>query len=175
MSKKESNKPREKKTEQGPFKGRGGTMGSKLLFALLLILALIMPAFTQQAQESVPPSGVLKVVISGFKNDKGEVKIALSDSEENYLSKGKVFKGTASQIKDRKAEGVFHDISYGEYAVKVYHDMNGNNKLDTNFLGIPKESHGFSNNVRGTLGMPKWEKAKFVFEKKDMLIEIKVE
>ncbi len=149
-------------------------MENRLFYILPLILALIMPVFAQDAPESDPQSGTLRIVLSGFRNDKGDVKIALSDSEENYLSKGRVLKGTASQIKDRKAEGVFHDISYGEYAVKVYHDMNGNNKLDTNFLGIPKESYGFSNNARGTLGMPKWEKAKFVLEKKDMLIEIKV-
>ena len=40
----------------------------------------------------------------------------------------------------------FKDLPPGTYAVQVMHDENENNKLDTNFLGIPTEGYGFSNN-----------------------------
>ena len=38
---------------------------------------------------------------------------------------------------------------------------NGNNKMDSNFLGIPKEDYACSNNAKGFMGPPKWEDAKF--------------
>ena len=49
----------------------------------------------------------------------------------------------------------------GEYAVAIVHDENGNGRLDTSWLGIPKEGLGTSNNARGRLGPPKYRDAKF--------------
>ena len=54
------------------------------------------------------------------------------------------------------------------------HDENENNKLDTNFLGIPKESFGCSNNAKGFMGPPKWEDAKFEISNKDVVQNIEL-
>ena len=51
----------------------------------------------------------------------------------------------------------------GTYAVKLHIDENENGELDTNFLGIPKEQFGFSNNAKA-LGIPKFEAASFVVD-----------
>ena len=40
------------------------------------------------------------------------------------------------------------NLPAGNYAVQVMHDENENNKLDTNFMGMPIEGYGFSNNPR---------------------------
>ena len=52
-------------------------------------------------------------------------------------------------------------LPYGEYAVTLFVDFNGNKKLDKNFLGIPKEQYGFSNNVMGKMSPPTFNQAKF--------------
>jgi len=52
-------------------------------------------------------------------------------------------------------------LPYGEYAVTLFVDFNGNKKLDKNFLGIPKEQYGFSNNVMGIMSPPTFDQAKF--------------
>lgn len=49
----------------------------------------------------------------------------------------------------------------GVYAVSVSHDMNGNRRTDTNFLGIPTEAWGVSNNVRPSLRTPRFDEAAF--------------
>ncbi|MFN7191683.1 MAG: DUF2141 domain-containing protein, partial [Rhodospirillales bacterium] len=54
----------------------------------------------------------------------------------------------------------FTDLRPGTYAVSVSHDLNGNRKTDTNFLGIPREDWGVSNNVRPTLRAPTFDEAK---------------
>ena len=54
----------------------------------------------------------------------------------------------------------FEGLPKGEYAVSVYHDANLNEELDTNMMGIPKESYGFSNNAKGFMGPPSFEDAK---------------
>ena len=52
-------------------------------------------------------------------------------------------------------------LSYGEYAVTLFVDLDGNKKLNKNFLGIPKEQYGFSNNVMGKMSPPTFDQAKF--------------
>lgn len=49
----------------------------------------------------------------------------------------------------------------GYYAVALFHDENENRHFDTNFLGIPVEGYGFSNNPRLSLGPPPLKDARF--------------
>ncbi len=48
----------------------------------------------------------------------------------------------------------FENLPPGSYALAVYHDENGDGKLDTNFLGIPTERYGFSNDARSMMFFP---------------------
>jgi uncharacterized protein (DUF2141 family) len=68
---------------------------------------------------------------------------------------------------------IFKDIPKGEYAVSFVHDENDNKKMDTNFIGIPKEDFGCSNNATGVMGPPKYEDAKFQLTK-NKTINIKI-
>lgn len=65
------------------------------------------------------------------------------------------------------------DLRPGTYALSVIHDENENDKLDTNFIGIPKEAFGFSNNPKIYFGPPSFEKASFELNK-DSTITIKM-
>ncbi len=58
-------------------------------------------------------------------------------------------------------EILMQNFADGEYAVAVYEDINGNGKLDTNFLGIPKEPVGTSRDAKGNFGPPKFANAAF--------------
>jgi len=53
------------------------------------------------------------------------------------------------------------DLPPGTYAVSVYEDLNGNHKLDRNFLGIPREPVGASNNPPAHLGPPRFNECAF--------------
>ena len=55
------------------------------------------------------------------------------------------------------------DLPNGTYAISAIHDLNGNKKLDTNFLGIPMEPYGFSNRARPKFRAPYWEEAKVIY------------
>jgi uncharacterized protein (DUF2141 family) len=62
----------------------------------------------------------------------------------------------------------------GRYAVSVYLDENGNRKLDTNWLGMPREAVGASNNPRGRMGAPRFEDCVFVHGTSAETISIKL-
>ncbi len=52
-------------------------------------------------------------------------------------------------------------LPYGDYAIAVLHDENGNGKLDT-MMGIPREGFGFSRNPGLMAGPPAFARAHFV-------------
>ncbi len=57
------------------------------------------------------------------------------------------------------------DVVPGAYAVAVHHDANSNGKVDANFLGIPKEGYGVSNDPRPKFRAPRFGEASVVITK----------
>ncbi|MBZ0108020.1 MAG: DUF2141 domain-containing protein [Candidatus Scalindua rubra] len=76
------------------------------------------------------------------------------------------------KIRETQARFNFLDILPGKYALAVIHDENVNGKLDTNWLGIPKEGYGFSNDVKGVLGAPAFSAASFLYDRRDIDLTI---
>jgi uncharacterized protein (DUF2141 family) len=64
------------------------------------------------------------------------------------------------------------DLPPGTYAVSVYEDINSNHKLDHNFIGIPREPVGVSNNPPPRLGPPHFDQCSFRLGKSTQVITI---
>ena len=132
-----------------------------LLFVLIVLSSVNNLA--QSTEKSESKKGTLIITVTGFENDEGAAMIGLYNSEEGYTETGKNYKGHSAEIKDSKVVWTIEDIPFGEYAVKLYHDENSNEKMDRNMLGIPTEDYGFSNNAGGAFGPADYEDAKFKF------------
>lgn len=102
----------------------------------------------------------LEVTVSGFPSNKGQAYVALFNSSETFPSYGKQLKGKIVDIEQLKCKVSFTNLTPGSYAIAVYHDVNKNDKLDKNVLGMPTESYGFSNNARATFSAPSYQEAK---------------
>jgi uncharacterized protein (DUF2141 family) len=94
----------------------------------------------------------LEIEVTGIKNNKGKIMLQLMDSGEKTVSE------KMSDIKDQKCLILIENLKPGKYAVRYFHDENLNGKMDTNFMGIPTEGYGFSNNAKGSFGPPPFEK-----------------
>jgi uncharacterized protein (DUF2141 family) len=119
-------------------------------------------------------NGKLTVIITGFSDEEGNCRFALDNSKFVYERDDTVWIGKVLPIINKKVIVVIESLEYGEYAVRVFHDENKNEIIDTNLLGIPTEDYGYSNNASSWFGPPSWEKAKFIFNKPEMTIEIEV-
>jgi uncharacterized protein (DUF2141 family) len=75
-----------------------------------------------------------------------------------------VFSGIEAFIELKESHEFVIDLPEGIYAIALFVDANKNLKIDKNFLGIPKEQFGFSNNAMGKLSAPSFEQAKFKVE-----------
>jgi uncharacterized protein (DUF2141 family) len=125
---------------------------------LILTAAFILTSFLiTNAQEE---TFQITVFIHGLDSNEGQVLIALHNKKAQFLKTD--FKNAITKITNKKVTYTFKEIPKGEYAVAVFHDKNSNEKMDVNFLGIPKEAYGCSNNAKGFMGPPKYEDAKFL-------------
>ena len=122
------------------------------------LLALAVPA------SAAAPRGRLVVEVSGFRSDQGQLMLRLYDSEAGFPTDGgRAVRQIAQPIKGGRAVVELVDLPFGTYAIGCIHDENGNGKLDTNLLGIPKEGVCASNDARGRSGPPRWSDARFDF------------
>ena len=104
------------------------------------------------------------VNVSNLNSNQGKVFVAIFDSESSFLKKG--IKSLQSEVNDNACSVIFKDIPESVYAISMYHDENDNDVMDKNFMGIPKEDYGCSNNAKGFMGPPKWQDAKFELNNK---------
>ena len=132
--------------------------------------------FVQNAEgRSAKSTGTLVVEMTGFRNDQGNVSVALFNQGQAYpKSPEKAVAIIYSSIVYKIASATFDQLPAGEYAVSVYHDENNNKKMDTNIFGIPKEGVGASNDARGHFGPPKYQDAKFYFDGTTKSISIRI-
>ena len=91
-------------------------------------------------------------------SDQGRVMIAVYDSEAAYNGQGAPVRSMAAAPgQPVRIEG----LAPGRYAVKSFHDLNGNGQMDSNPFGMPPEPFAFSNNARGNMGPAPWAAAAF--------------
>jgi uncharacterized protein (DUF2141 family) len=144
------------------------------VLAFTASFAVTMSASSDEPGALGTEVGKLTVVPVGLEKDAGSVMIQLASSAADFESDTVAFRSAVVKVENQRAVGVFEGVPYGEYAVKIFHDENGNEKLDTNFVGMPKEKFGFSNDALGRFGPPSYEQARFRFEAEEATIEIEM-
>ncbi len=107
----------------------------------------------------------IHVKILNIRSSTGTIACALFESPEGFPNDYLRMATNVMVIKIRKdqARCDFEDIPPGTYAMAVVHDENMNGKLDTNWLGVPTEGYGFSNDAKGILGAPSFSAASFEY------------
>jgi uncharacterized protein (DUF2141 family) len=97
----------------------------------------------------------LKASIHGIDNISGKMAIQVLKED------GEVFSEYWLPVESNEMSFEVNGLASGNYAVKFFHDENNNGKMDTNWMGIPTEAFGFSNDPRVTFGLPDLEEMLF--------------
>jgi len=139
-----------------------------ILKRVLIAYCLFLTTLT-----SAQDTGKLSVQVDGFTSYKGYVEIAIYKNSKGFPSKNKfAYKRFRIQTSKLKEAAFTTQLPFGSYAIAIYQDANGNEKLDTNFFGIPKEKTGVSNNSNAN-SLPSFYEAKFKFSaKKTILVNL---
>jgi len=144
--------------------------------ALLLLIAggcnrsrdtMPEPALTVRETESdvvdtKAPSFTRKIVViaEGIESKTGHCRIALYDNESSFNDPNQAVAKISIPIENNRIvweTTLSSDSTDHTIAVAVFHDVNANDILDKNVLGIPVEKYGFSRNPARGLGPPRFE------------------
>lgn len=112
---------------------------------------------TALAATSVAHAADMTIDVAGLKNANGKVMVAVFDSADHFL-KQPLRTGTVD-AQAGTVRMVLTGLPPGDYAISLFHDQNGNGKLDKNLVGMPIEPYGFSNDAAGAYGPPTFQQS----------------
>ena len=119
---------------------------------------LAAPATTTMAPLA---SAKLDVRFTGIEAPTGPIMFVLFDSEAAYDGKGATVRAFVATVKDGVAVQSVEGLPSGRYAIKAFHDIDGDGKMGSNPFGMPTEPFAFSNNAKGEMGPATWAQAAF--------------
>lgn len=140
----------------------------------MLALGAEAPIATAEPAPNEESLAQLKVRITGLNNDKGKVAVALFASAADFPKQERALLGEVTPITNKTASVTFRNLRPGLYAIAVLHDENQNSKMDFNFLGMPLEGYGFSNDASAMFGPPSFADAAFKLKARPSAVSIKM-
>lgn len=141
------------------------------IMKLILLSGIYLTVSQLQAQNH----GNIHIEVVGLKNNQGHVLVSLfrEQDRKGFPDQAAAAYRTARvSIENLKAQVHFETLPHGTYAVAILHDENDNGQMDKNFLGIPTEGFGFSQNVRPRLGAPSFRQAAFQLDRRSKTLRI---
>ncbi|MDO8453998.1 MAG: DUF2141 domain-containing protein [Sulfurimonas sp.] len=104
--------------------------------------------------------GEVNLEINNITSNCKTLRTGLYNTKESFSNVDKAYRGINLKVETSKINHTFSNIPNGTYAIALFCDENQNGFLDKNFIGIPKEAYGFSNNPK-VFGKPNFEDTKF--------------
>lgn len=126
--------------------------------AAALPLSVVLSAATIGAAPAARAADI-EITVRNVRGAQGHVMVALYADEAAYAA-GRQTAGCMLPAAAGTGEAggavraVFAGLPEGRYGIAVYHDLDGDGKLDTNLLGIPTEPFGFGNDAPVRLSRP---------------------
>lgn len=136
----------------------------KLIFASLCMMLFSFTAFGQTKN--------LDISVKGIEDIQGEMVVLVFDNPDNFPKDQKLAKIYKFRVTGKEMTLSVKGIPDQDVAIFIYHDKDSNGKCNQNFIGMPTERIGFSNNIRPKLKAPKFEEAKVSKETTKISIEI---
>ncbi len=145
-----------------------------MLYSLIITFQILFFGM-QENQEFLEDAGTIKIQVSEFRNTNGHLLVSLFNSKQYFPDNAeKALMNKKIKVTGKTQVLEFENVPYGEYAVIFLHDENGNEEMDTNFVGAPKEGYGASNDAVNTFSAPKYDEAKFNLNSGSKEIKLKI-
>lgn len=141
-----------------------------LPFCSLLIASTALGAATPASPPAETAS--VTVVVSALVSTTAAVRLYFYNTREGFLKSGKWAFSKAVKPAGKSEFTLPVDLPKGEWAVAITQDLNNNDKIDKNFLGIPTEPYAFSNNIRPTVAAPDFNECKFTVDGPGKVVSI---
>lgn len=129
--------------------------------AALVVSTTIVRAEAAPAAATVPANAQVTVVFTGITTPTGAVLLSVYDSQAAFDGGGKPVRAAMVPATGTSVETALAGLPAGRYAIKAFHDIDGDMKMAVNPFGMPTEPFAFSNDAVGNRGPAKWADAAF--------------
>lgn len=148
---------------------------AKCLAKAFLAALVVVSVFSAEASSPFPCPGI-HIKVLDIQNNRGNIGCALFESPEGFPQEFLRYSSrmVVLKIQDTQASCHFVGVPPGTYALAVIHDENMNGKLYDNWMGIPQEGYGFSNEAKAALSAPSFEAAKFSYQSQKLAMSIRL-
>jgi uncharacterized protein (DUF2141 family) len=148
------------------------SIGNAARAAAFACAALFGASFAAEAiaQSGATRTATVTVRVSDVESAEGQVYVGLCD---RGFSEDRCFDGRFQPASPGTMTFVFENVPVGMYAVAAYHDINMNERMDTNIIGLPREPYGFSNDV-GRRGPPNFRTAQVPVNPPETTIDVRL-
>jgi len=130
---------------------------------LLICLAVMLVCSTALAQAPAKEY-TLTITVEGMDSSEGNLGILIFNGPKGWAEDRQAALKDLIFPAQQGTQSVKVELPPGKYAVALIHDVNKNHKLDKNWIGMPKEQWGMSNNPHATIKAPPIEKAMFTLD-----------
>lgn len=125
--------------------------------------------------QAIASESQITATIAGLKNQDGRLCLTLFAQESGFPSSAEAAIAAQCVQANQADVGItFANLRPGNYAIAVFHDANDDGKLNTGFLGIPKEGFGFSRNPRIATRAPRFQEAAFSLTRVKQQVQIQM-
>lgn len=134
-----------------------------------LLSVLLLTSFSNPETECS-----LSVHCTGLSGEAGSVVLAIYHQEEGFPDRPLNFTSVKVAAGQTSATIKLSGLEHGAYAATLLHDTDGDERMDSNLIGIPKEGFAFSNNAKPSiLGAPSFSTCSFLMHG-DATIELEM-
>ena len=140
------------------------------LGALLTAMSVFAAAAPPMAAAGL---ATIEARVAKLRDSHGQVICTLFTPSDSFPDRSHKGMTIAVPIANRQAMCRFENVAYGAYAMVVFHDENHDGEFNQNWLGMPKEGFGFSDNP-GTLRKPSFSDAEFIVGQPRVQLTIKL-
>ena len=97
------------------------------------------------------------------------MQIGLYNNAKDFPKVGKEYKRLYFKVTNWKMSYSIKNLTKGKYAVAIFYDKNSDKVCNRNFMGIPTEKYGFSNDIKPVLSAPSFEDTQIVLDQNKTL------
>lgn len=128
----------------------------------------------QVASQPAAAAADLVIRFEGIETHTGQIMLSVFDNAAAHDEGGKPVRAAIVPAEGANATAVFAGLAPGDYAIKAFHDVDGDGKMGTNPFGMPLEPFAFSNSAKAEGGPPRWEAARFTVAAGDNAVTIAI-
>lgn len=127
-------------------------------YVILVLVLLVIVLFPKKKCD-------IEVEVGPIHQQQGSIELAIFDKPKVFLQKNKSLKKYSKSVQGSSIKFMLRKLTKGHYAISLYQDLNSDQKCNLNFVGIPLEPFGFSNNYKPFLKRPSFKDCQFNLQK----------